>query len=174
MKIIFSIFNKRVKLSKLSLKELEEKVFTVQNLWADSIVKIGKAYIEKENYFDLTNRFLDKLYFFNYGKVLFKPTKASKKQFRRKKNEFISYFIGHNQVSDEDKGFALEPYKNIQFDNFDFSVFENIIISMGNYFFTNYENEKIKVEYSFGYILDEKEDELKIIFHHSSIPYNID
>ena len=33
--------------------------------------------------------------------------------------------------------------------------------------------EKIKVEYSFGYILEEKEDDLKIIFHHSSIPYSI-
>ena len=54
------------------------------------------------------------------------------------------------------------------------SVFENIIISMGNYFFTNYENEKIKVEYSFGYVLDEKDNELKIIYHHSSVPYNID
>ena len=46
MKIIFSILNKRVKLPKLSLKELEEKVLIVQNLWADSIVKIGKAYIK--------------------------------------------------------------------------------------------------------------------------------
>jgi len=45
---------------------------------------------------------------------------------------------------------------------------------MGNYFFTNYENEKIKVEYSFGYVLDEKDNELKIIYHHSSVPYNID
>ena len=68
----------------------------------------------------------------------------------------------------------MEPYKDVQFENYDFSVFENIIISMGNYFFTNYENEKIKVEYSFGYVLDEKESELKIIYHHSSVPYNFD
>ena len=44
---------------------------------------------------------------------------------------------------------------------------------MGNYFFTNYDGEKVKVEYSFGYILEEEEDDLKIIFHHSSIPYKI-
>ena len=170
MKIIFSIFNKRVKLPKLSLKELEEKVFTVQNLWADSIVKIGKAYIKKENYFDLTNRFLDKLYFFNYGKVLFKPTKASHKQFRNNKNEFISYFIGHNKVSDEDKGFALEPWKNIYFENFDILYLEKLLISMGNYFFNDYQDNLLKVEYTFGYMLD-KNNNLKIIFHHSSIPY---
>ena len=35
----------------------------------------------------------------------------------------------------------------------------------------SYKDNKLKVEYSFGYILD-KEDNLKIIFHHSSIPYN--
>ena len=51
-------------------------------------------------------------------------------------------------------------------------VLENIIISMGNYFFTNYDGEKTKVEYSFGYTLDKIEDELKIIFHHSSVPYS--
>ena len=42
---------------------------------------------------------------------------------------------------------------------------------MGNYFFTNYDNENIKVEYSFGYTFDE--ENLKIVFHHSSIPYQI-
>ena len=155
-------------------EELDEKIKEAQKRWADGIINIGKYYLEKKDYIALTHNFIEKLYSFKCNKVLFKPTKVIKKQFRKRKNEFISYFIGHNKVSDEDKGFALEPYKSIQFENFDFSVFENIIIAMGNYFFTNYEDEKIKVEYSFGYILDEKEDELKIVFHHSSVPYNID
>ena len=161
-------------MNNIPLEEINEKIKKAQKRWADGIVNIGKYYLEKKDYIALTNNFIEELYSFKNNKILFKPTKASKKQFRSKKNEFISYFIGHNKVSDEDKGFALEPYKDIQFENFDFSVFENIIISMGNYFFTNYENEKIKVEYSFGYVLDEKENELKIIYHHSSVPYNID
>ena len=161
-------------MNNIPLEEISEKINKAQKRWADGIVNIGKYYLEKKDYIALTNNFIEELYSFKNNKILFKPTKASKKQFRNKKNEFISYFIGHNKVSDEDKGFALEPYKDVQFENFDFSVFENIIISMGNYFFTNYENEKIKVEYSFGYILDEKENELKIIYHHSSVPYNID
>ena len=41
---------------------------------------------------------------------------------------------------------------------------------MGNYLFTDYENKKTKVEYSFGYMFNQ-ESKLKIIFHHSSIPY---
>ena len=155
-------------------EEINEKIKKAQKKWADGIINIGKYYLEKKDYIALTDNFIEKLYSFKYDKVLFKPTKVIKKQFRKQKNEFISYFIGHNKVSDEDKGFALEPYKSIQFENFDFSVFENIIIAMGNYFFTNYEDEKIKVEYSFGYFLDEKDNELKIIYHHSSVPYNID
>ena len=161
-------------MNSIPLEKINKKIKKAQKRWADGIINIGKYYLEKKDYIALTDNFIEELYSFKYNKVLFKPTKASKKQFRKNKNEFISYFIGHNKVSDEDKGFALEPYKSIQFINFDFSIFENIIISMGNYFFTNYEGEKIKAEYSFGYILDEKEDELQIIFHHSSVPYNID
>ena len=156
----------------LKTKEIEKKVLIIQKEWANSIISIGKAFLNKQDYLDITDKFLDRLYFFNKGKVLFKPTKASHKQFRRSKNEFISYFIGHDKVSDEDKGFALEPWKNIYFENFDTIFFENILISMGNYFFTNYQDEQIKVEYSFGYMLDDKSI-LKIIFHHSSVPYKV-
>ena len=156
----------------LKTKEIEKKVLIIQKEWANSIISIGKAFLNKQDYLDITDKFLDRLYFFNKGKVLFKPTKASHKQFRRSKNEFISYFIGHDKVSDEDKGFALEPWKNIYFENFDTIFFENILISMGNYFFTNYRDEQIKVEYSFGYMLDNKSI-LKIVFHHSSVPYKV-
>ncbi len=151
-------------------EEISKKISDIQEKWANSVIEIGKAYLDKKDYVNLTENFIDDLYNFQQGKILFKPTKASLKQFRTKRNEFISYFIGHNKVSDEDAGFALEPWQNINFQNFDYTVFENIIISIGNYFFTNYKNENIKVEYSFGYIFD-KNQNLKIVFHHSSIPY---
>ena len=157
-------------MNNLSEEEVEEKVIFVQKQWSKSIIEIGSAYKEKKNYLELTNKFLDELYFFDNEKVLFKPTKASQKPFRKSKSEFISYFIGHNKVSDEDKGFALEPWKNINFENFGTLYLEQYFISMGNYFFTNYNNTTIKVEYTFGYILNQ-DNNLKIIFHHSSLPY---
>ena len=150
--------------------EISKNISDIQQKWGNSIIEIGKAYLDKKDYLKLTENFIDELYYFNQGKVLFKPTKASHKQFRNKRNEFISYFIGHNKVSDEDKGFALEPWKDIYFQNFDFITYDDIVISMGNYLFTDYENKKTKVEYSFGYMLNQ-ESKLKIIFHHSSIPY---
>lgn len=157
-------------MNSLTSKEISEKIVDIQNKWSDNVINIGKAYLEKKDYIELTNSFLDNLYNFSTGKVLFKPTKASKLQFRSHRKEFISYFIGHKKVSDEDAGFALEPWKNIEFENYKFININNLLISMGNYFFTNYKNEKIKVEFSFGYVCDQKND-LKIVFHHSSLPY---
>lgn len=154
-----------------SSKNFSDNVLNIQNSWAESIVNIGKAYVEKKDYISITNKFLDELYYFKGGKVLFKPTKAKNKQFRSSKNEFLSYFIGHDKVSEEDKGFALEPWKNISFKNFDFLKIDNFLLSMGNYYFTDYEDNITKVEFSFGYTLDDNKN-LKIIFHHSSLPYN--
>jgi len=42
---------------------------------------------------------------------------------------------------------------------------------MGNYFFTGTDGDETKVEYSFGYTKDE-DGNLKIVLHHSSLPYS--
>merc|ERR1719421_2717965 len=43
-------------------------------------------------------------------------------------------------------------------------------MAMGNYFFTTPEGDEAKVEYSFGYMLDE-DGNVRIVLHHSSMPY---
>ena len=40
----------------------------------------------------------------------------------------------------------------------------------GNYFFTTPEGDEVKVEYSFGYLLDE-DGNVRINLHHSSMPF---
>jgi hypothetical protein len=40
---------------------------------------------------------------------------------------------------------------------------------MGNYFFTRPEGDEVKVEFTFGYMLDEF-GALRINLHHSSVP----
>ena len=156
----------------LSSGEINKKIATVQKNWATGIVNIGKTYLENKDYISITKKLIDDLYFFKKGKLLFKPTKASDKPFRTKKNEFISYFIGHDKVSDEDVGFALEPWKSIEYNNFEIVEYENVFISMGNYTFTDYKDNHLNAEYSFGYMLDKDENKFKIIFHHSSLPFN--
>ena len=119
-----------------------------------------------------TNEFLKELYAFNIGPVLFKPTKCEIEQFRPTKLKALSYFIaGENRACKEDKGFAIQPWTKVRFENSNFILEEDRAIAMGNYFFTNLNGNEAKVEYTFGYKLIN--GELKIDVHHSSFPYAI-
>ena len=116
---------------------------------------------------------LNQLYAFDLGEVLFKPTKAAHKQFRLNFEGAKSYFVGGNPNYSEDIGFALQPWVLVKFVNQAITLNQNHAIAMGNYFFTNPRGKEIKVEYTFGYIQD-KNGDLKISLHHSSLPYNHD
>ena len=150
-------------------KQIEKLVLEAQKEWADKIVSIGKAYLEKQKIQKLTEELLD-LYAFDFCEVLFKPTLAKKQQFRSSKNEFVSYFLGNNGIYKEDKGFAIKKWKSIRFENYKITVYKDSIISMGNYFFEDIESTSLKVEFTFVYI--RINNELKIRLHHSSLPYN--
>ena len=83
----------------------------------------------------------------------------------------MSYFIaGDNRACEEDKGFAIQPWTKVRFENFNLIIEENRAIAMGNYFFTDVDGNEAKVEYTFGYKLIK--GSLKIDIHHSSFPYN--
>jgi hypothetical protein len=145
-------------------KITKDEINAAQKAWAEGIVNIGKADDSKKAALDHLNT----LYGYNIGTVLFKPTKASADQFRETKDEALSYFVG-GEIK-EDSGFALAPYTKVRFDNDDVIIDCDSALAMGNYYFTTTEGQEIKVEYSFGYVKDDKGD-LKINLHHSSLPY---
>ena len=116
---------------------------------------------------------LNELYAFDLGDVLFKPTKAEKKQFRLKIEEAKSYFIGGNPKFGEDKGFAIQPWQSVKFENASVVLNKSHALAMGNYFFTDSSGTAVKVEYTFGYIRGNNGN-LKINLHHSSLPYKND
>lgn len=146
-----------------------EDILRSQDKWALAIIGVGEAKEDYSKSKKLTSEFLNDLYDFREGKVQFKPTKASKHQFRNDKASAISYFIGGNKSFVEDYGFAMKPWKKIEFFNDTINIYEDIGIAMGNYFFTDYSGNKIRVEYSFVYL--KKDNSVKIILHHSSLPY---
>lgn len=148
------------------------QVEKAQNTWGAGVVKIGSLLGNREDCEAYTNTFLDQLYAFDVRAVLFKPTKCALEQFRPTKAQALSYFIaGENRVCEEDKGFALQPWTNVRFENANLILEENRAIAMGNYFFTDTEGNEAKVEYTFAYILIN--GELKIDVHHSSFPYTL-
>ncbi len=142
-----------------------QEVEAAQIAWGDGIVKIGKSKKPREAAID----HIDQFYGFDRGAVLFKPTLASADQFRGTKKEALSYFIG--QDMEEDKGFALAPYTKVRWENEGIIIDGDSALAMGNYYFTDKTGKEVKVEYSFGYVKD-KDGNLKINLHHSSLPYN--
>ena len=60
----------------------------------------------------------------------------------------------------------------MRFENAGIIINNDSAIAMGNYYFTDAKTGKeTKVEFTFGYIID-KNGDLLINVHHSSLPYN--
>ena len=155
----------------MTKKEAENLVTLTLEKWANIVLQIGKAYREKKNLDKLVSELLHDVYAFKQGDVLFKPTLAKHEQFRSKKEEFVSYFLGQNNVCKEDTGFAIKNWKSIKFENYKVVENNDNLLAMGNYFFENDKNEFLKVEYTFGFIRINN-NELRINLHHSSLPYS--
>lgn len=148
----------------------KEQVLDAQSQWGDGVVKIGSLKESRPECEAYASEFLDTLYSFESGPVLFKPTKCEIEQFRPTKPEALSYFIaGDDRACKEDKGFAIQPWTKVRFENAGIILEEKRAIAMGNYFFTDLNGNEAKVEYTFGYKL--VDGALKIDVHHSSFPY---
>ncbi len=148
----------------------KEQVLEAQKKWGEGVVQIGSLKDNRTECEAYASQFLDERYAFEKGPVLFKPTKCAIEQFRPTKPEALSYFIaGEHRACEEDKGFAIQPWTNVRFDNAGLILEDNRAIAMGNYFFTDLDGNEAKVEYTFGYkVID---GVLKIDVHHSSFPF---
>ena len=151
----------------MKIREIEK----AQEKWGKGIVKIGELKDSLKECRMFTINFINKMYDYENGIVQFKPTKASDFQFRGDVKAALSYFIGSDSDFIEDKGFALNPWVKVDFENNSINIINDIAIAMGNYFFTDNDGQKTKVEYSFVYKKNDIGD-LKIILHHSSLPYS--
>ena len=146
-----------------------EEVEVIQNDWSDSLLELAALHKKNIDISNQTSDFIDRLYFYDFGDVLFKPTLASQTQFRKTKEGALSYFIGNNNKFPEDSGFALKSWTNIIWENSCIKIIGNIALAMGNYYFINNKG-KLKVEFSFVYKKDENNN-LRIILHDSHLPY---
>ncbi len=147
------------------------EILKAQKAWGDALVNLGKTYTDGRDYQKAAETLVDDLYAYQTGQVLFKPTKASDIKFRTTKEGAISYFIGHNKNFPEDNGFALAPWTKVRFKNAATYINGNIAMAMGKYYFTPQKGDTVKVEYTFGYVKN-NDGKLKIVLHHSSLPYD--
>ena len=148
----------------------QEQVIAAQEAWGDGIVKIAAAHTRGGDFEQAARDHISGLYAYASSPVLFKPTLAAEVQFRPTFDEALSYFVATNGVCLEDGGFATKGWTAVRFDNQHILCNGNTAMAMGNYFFTDPAGQEVKVEYSFGYVLDDQ-DRVKIVLHHSSVPY---
>jgi hypothetical protein len=149
-----------------------QDIDNAQQAWGDGIVAIAKAHSDGGDYEAVARNHVETLYAYGMGDVLFKPTLAAVEQFRPTFDEALSYFVASNNACPEDKGFAIKGWTKVRFENAGVILRETTALAMGNYFFTTPEGEEIKVEYTFGYVLDEV-GALRINVHHSSMPATV-
>lgn len=146
-----------------------DEVVALQKAWGEGIVDIGQAFTDGGDYRAAAEEHLKKFYAYGEEEVLFKPTLANEDQFRGTFEEALSYFV--TGTVSEDKGFAIAPYTKVRWENEGTIVDSDSALSMGNYYFTKTDGSETKVEYSFG--IDRMGDgQLKIVLHHSSLPYS--
>lgn len=166
--VLGSVFGSGPALAKECAAITKDKIIAAQKAWGDGLVAIGQAPDPKKAAMD----HIDKLYAYDLGPVLFKPTKAAAVPFRDSKQEALSYFVGGTEP--EDKGFALTPFTKVRFENHTIKIDCDSALAQGHYYFTPKDGAKdgkeIKVEYTFGYVED-KNGQLKIELQHSSLPY---
>jgi len=154
----------------MSAEISKKEILSFQKEWGDALVKVGKLFVEKKGYKQAAIELVNQFYGYEESTVLFKPTRAQHVQFRENAKSALSYFIGGDPEFDEDTGFALQPWTRVRFENSGFILDGNCAVSMGNYFFTDVEDEQKQVEYTMG-IFRTKDGSLKMNLHHSSLPY---
>ena len=88
----------------------KEEVLDVQKQWSGGLLKIVEKHQNNEDFTSEASGFIDELYAYSYGEVLFKPTLATDVQFRLNKAAALSYFVAGNPGFSEDKGFALKGW----------------------------------------------------------------
>lgn len=149
----------------------EEMVVNAQKAWAELLLKISKTHMEGGDYKKVASEALDKGYNYANGIVLFKPTLTTGEQtFRMDKEGALAYFVGGNPKYKDDTGFALKGWVSYGIANKGMILNGSTAITMGNIILTDKEGNTVVVDKTWGFKMNEF-GELKIILHHSSLPY---
>lgn len=155
----------------MKISELE--ISQARQSWGEGLIKISSTFdnegIDKAKV--IANIELDRLYGFEFGPILFKPTLSGGNQtFRTDKEGTLSYFIGQNSKYQSDSGFALKSWKECNSETSSLFIENDIAMWMGWVSLTNQKGEVTKVDKSWGFKRG-LDGSLKIILHHSSLPY---
>ena len=96
---------------------IQRDISDALRLWGDGLIAISTAYenIGLSAAREVADQTLDRLYAFELGPVLFKPTLSGGAQtFRPTKTGALSYFIGHDPEYPSDSGFGIKFWRDVK------------------------------------------------------------
>ena len=151
----------------------EAELADARQFWGDGLVAISKAYEADgiDGARALANRVLNAAYGYDMGPVLFKPTMASgDRTFRPTRQGALAYFVGHDPDYPLDGGFGIKGWRTVESLTAASFIEGDVAMWMGWVTMTDKLGQITKVDKSWGYKKD-KEGTLRIVLHHSSLPY---
>lgn len=154
----------------------ETELATARIDWGDALIAISIAFDTQgiEAATEIANRALDAVYDYEFGPVLFKPTMASGEHtFRTTREGALSYFVGHDPDFPQDHGFGLRSWREVTSETAASFVVGQVAMWMGSVTFLDKDGGITIVDKSWGYRKDVS-GTLRIVLHHSSLPYQRD
>lgn len=151
----------------------ESEVLAAQRAWGDALVAISTTYETKgiQAAKILAEKVIDEAYGYQFGAVLFKPTLTVAPQtFRTTRAGALAYFVGDDPAFPMDKGFALKGWRKVEIKNAAIFISGNTATTMGNVIITDKDGKITTVDKTWQFIKDDN-GKLRIILHHSSLPY---
>ncbi|WP_457930806.1 hypothetical protein [Bosea thiooxidans] len=151
----------------------EADVLKAQKAWGEALVTIAKSH--EDGGVTAAKRkageIIDQAYGYDLGPVLFKPTLTeAPATFRTTRDGALAYFVGDDPRFPQDKGFALQGWRAVSFEN-------AAIVTHGD---TGKSLAKVKITDKAGKVTEvdktlvfrkEADGDIKIVVHHSSLPY---
>ena len=149
--------------------EVEE----AQRAWGNALVSIATEFDRNGHAAAkrLAEQVIDTAYGYQMGPVLFKPTLAAPPTtFRTDRNGALAYFVGGDSAYPGDTGFALKGWRNFEIRNAGIFLNGSSAISMGNVTVIDAQGNRTMVDKTWGYVRG-PDGRLRIVLHHSSLPY---
>lgn len=151
----------------------EREVLAAQQAWGEALVRIGRAHAEDgpEQARRVAAEVIDQAYGYGLGPVLFKPTLAEPPQaFRTTRAGALAYFVGGDPEFPKDGGFALKGWQAFEIRNAAIHINGDVATTMGNVILTAADGSRTTVDKTWSFKKTD-DGQLRIVLHHSSLPY---
>ncbi len=151
----------------------ETEVLAAQKAWCGALVSISGAYAAQgmPAAKALAEKVIDAAYGYQMGVVLFKPTLTVAPQtFRTTRAGALAYFVGGDAAFPKDTGFALKQWSKCEIANSGIFIAGNSATTMGNVNISDKDGKVTTVDKTWMFVKDAA-GALRIVVHHSSLPY---